>query len=224
MKPLPASHSPEGPPPNWKQRKLAGNGPATSSLKSTFSGDLASLRVLRAARERDGGARLGAVDRRVGAAAEQRAHRARVRAVGVEERVVVERVAALGADAVLAAVLEVGHAGPVGPRVAGALAIAHGRGGDLRVVRVVAVLDLVRVDADALGGPLEELRVLGGVREQRLAGAGRLDLRGGGLCQGHGARHRAEADQSGSHGLEPASGPAARHSGSPVNQKRVLPR
>ena len=26
-----------------------------------------------------------------------------------------------------------------------------------------------------------------------------LDLRGGGLCQGHGARHRAEADQSGSH-------------------------
>jgi hypothetical protein len=41
MKPLAASQRPPGPPPNWKQRKLAGNGPATSSLKSTFSGTCA---------------------------------------------------------------------------------------------------------------------------------------------------------------------------------------
>jgi hypothetical protein len=34
---LAASHRPAGPPPDWKQRKFAGNGPATSSEKSTFS-------------------------------------------------------------------------------------------------------------------------------------------------------------------------------------------
>ncbi len=37
MKPLRASHRPLGPPPNWKHAKFAGNGPATSSEKSTFS-------------------------------------------------------------------------------------------------------------------------------------------------------------------------------------------
>jgi hypothetical protein len=40
---LDASQRPAGPPPNWKQRKFAGNGPATSSEKSTFSATLASL-------------------------------------------------------------------------------------------------------------------------------------------------------------------------------------
>ena len=42
MKPLALSHRPAGPPPYWKQTKLAGNGPATSSLKSTFRATLAS--------------------------------------------------------------------------------------------------------------------------------------------------------------------------------------
>ena len=42
MKPAPASQM-FASPPNWKQRKLAGNGPATSSEKPTWIGIFASL-------------------------------------------------------------------------------------------------------------------------------------------------------------------------------------
>ena len=79
-------------PPNWKHMKLAGNGPATSSAKLTWIGDLRVLGRRGAARDGDRRRRLRAVDRRVGAAAELRAHRARVRAVGDPQAVVRERV------------------------------------------------------------------------------------------------------------------------------------
>src|SRR3954462_8406514 len=42
MLPAALSQTPAGPPPTWKQRKLAGNGPATSSAKSIRTGTLAS--------------------------------------------------------------------------------------------------------------------------------------------------------------------------------------
>ncbi len=43
MNPAPASQSPVGPPPYWKQMKFAGNGPATSSENATRSGIVASF-------------------------------------------------------------------------------------------------------------------------------------------------------------------------------------
>src|SRR3954469_2406772 len=42
MLPAALSHTPAGPPPTWKQRKLGGNGPGTSSAKSIRTGTLAS--------------------------------------------------------------------------------------------------------------------------------------------------------------------------------------
>src|SRR3954447_10466502 len=46
MKPALLSQTPDAPPPAWKQRKFAGNGPATSSEKSTLRGIFASFVAL----------------------------------------------------------------------------------------------------------------------------------------------------------------------------------
>src|SRR5215217_5059011 len=125
-------------PPNWKHMKLAGNGPATSSANPTWNRDLGVARRLRPTGQRDRRRGLGAVDRRVGAAAELRAQRARVRAVGEERRVVGPRVVALGTDAVQPPVLQRPYTGPVRPHVLGAVgSVLVRRVGDERVVLVV---------------------------------------------------------------------------------------
>src|SRR3954471_1001815 len=43
MAPVALSHTPCGPPPTWKQRKFAGNGPATSSENAIPTGTFVSV-------------------------------------------------------------------------------------------------------------------------------------------------------------------------------------